>query len=70
VNDYLVIYEQAEDGGWGAHAPDLKSVFAFGTTRDECESRMRGAIALHFELLKEQGSAVPVPVHSAGYIAA
>lgn len=70
MNDYLVIYEQGEDGAWGAQAPDLEGVFALGKTREECEARMRGAIALHFELLKEQGASAPVPVHSAGYIAA
>jgi len=70
MNDYLVIYEQGEDGGWGAHAPDLQGVFALGVTRGECEDRMRGAIQLHFELLHEEGSEIPVPVHTAGYIAA
>ena len=28
MKDYLVIYERAEDGGWGAHSPDVEGVFA------------------------------------------
>jgi predicted RNase H-like HicB family nuclease len=34
MKDYLVIYEQAEDGGWGAHSPDVEDVFALGETCD------------------------------------
>lgn len=26
MNDYLIIYERAEDGGWGAHSPDVEGV--------------------------------------------
>lgn len=70
MTDYLVIYEQAEDGGWGAQAPDLPGVFALGSSRTECEERMRGAIGLHLEMLRDQGSVIPAPVHTAGYIAA
>ena len=70
MNDYLIIYEQGADGGWGAQAPDLPGVFALGRTRDECEQRMRGAVELHLEVLREEGAAIPSAVHSAGYIAA
>ncbi len=28
VSEYIVIYEQAEDGGWGAYLPDLPGVVA------------------------------------------
>jgi len=70
MNDYLVIYEQGEDGAWGAHAPDVEGVFALGRTRAECEDRMRGAMALHLEVLQEDGAGVPTPACSAGYISA
>jgi predicted RNase H-like HicB family nuclease len=69
-NDYLVIYEQGEDGAWGAHAPDLEGVFALGRTREECEDRMRGAMALHLEVLQADGVGAPTPACSAGYISA
>jgi hypothetical protein len=28
MKDYLVIYEQADGGGWGAHSPDVEGVLA------------------------------------------
>jgi hypothetical protein len=32
MKDYLVIYEQADDGAWGAHSPDVEGVVALGET--------------------------------------
>ncbi len=33
---YYVVYERAEDGGWGAYVPDLPGVGVVGySTRDE-----------------------------------
>ena len=37
MKQYLVIYEQAEDGGRGAHSPDVEGVFALGERRGEVE---------------------------------
>jgi len=34
MTDYLVIYEQADDGSWSVRAVDLP-VFAVGDTRDQ-----------------------------------
>jgi predicted RNase H-like HicB family nuclease len=28
MSEYLVVYEQADDGGWGAYLPDLPGVIA------------------------------------------
>ena len=47
MKDYLVIYEQAPDGGWGAHSPDVEGVFALGETRSEVEARIAEALAAH-----------------------
>jgi hypothetical protein len=33
MSDYVVIYERAEDGAWGAYLPDLPGVVAFGATQ-------------------------------------
>ena len=55
MKDYLVIYEQAEDGGWGAHSPDVEGVFAVGSTRAEAESRIGEALAAR------SGTARPEP---------
>lgn len=70
MKDYLVIYEQAEDGGWGAHSPDLEGVFALGDSREEVEARMAEALAAHLDYLRERGSAVPEPRTQAGRVPA
>jgi predicted RNase H-like HicB family nuclease len=58
---YLIVFERAEDGGFGAWAPDLPGCFAVGATREECERVMREAIAFHIEGLREFGEPVPPP---------
>jgi predicted RNase H-like HicB family nuclease len=51
--EYVVIYEQGNTGGWGAHSPDLHGCYALGDTRAEVEDNMREAIAAHLEGLQE-----------------
>jgi predicted RNase H-like HicB family nuclease len=70
MKQYLVIYEQGDDGAWGAHSPDVEGVFALGTTRDEVEKRMAEALSAHLALLREQGKPVPEPHTDAGRVAA
>lgn len=70
MKEYLVIYEQAEDGGWGAHSPDVNGVFALGASRAEVEARIAEALAAHLELLREQGRPIPEPHTDAGRVAA
>ena len=70
MKDYLVIYDQAADGGWGAHSPDVEGVFAVGASREEVEARMAEALAAHLEQLRECGTPVPEPHTEAGHIAA
>lgn len=70
MTEYLVIYEQDEDGGWGAHSPDVEGVFALGRTREEVEARMGEALAAHLAYLRDQGRRVPDPHTEAGRVAA
>jgi predicted RNase H-like HicB family nuclease len=56
---YLVIYERAEDGGWGAYAPDLPGCFTLGETRSEAERHIREAITAHLGVLRERGEPIP-----------
>jgi predicted RNase H-like HicB family nuclease len=70
MKSYLVIYERAEDGGWGAHSPDVDGVFALGTSRNEVEDRMREALTAHLAYLRELGRSAPEPHTDAGHIAA
>jgi predicted RNase H-like HicB family nuclease len=70
MKNYLVIYEQAEDGGWGAQSPDVEGVFALGSSRAEVESRMAEALAAHLEYLRAAGEPLPEPHTDAGRVAA
>jgi len=68
MTKYLVIYEQGEDGAWGAYSPELEGAFALGRTRAEVEERMHEAVNAYVEVLREDGLPVPEPCHEAGYI--
>lgn len=70
MKNYLVVYEQADDGGWGAHSPDVEGVFALGESRAEVEERMVEALGAHLAYLRDQGWPVPEPHTDAGRIAA
>jgi predicted RNase H-like HicB family nuclease len=71
--NYTVIYEQAEEGNWGAYVPDLPVCCGGAATREELEVLMREAIEIHMEDLKAQGLPVPPPgsaavvLEAAGY---
>jgi predicted RNase H-like HicB family nuclease len=58
---YLVIYERAADGGWGAYVPDLPGCFTLGDTREETQQHIREAVAAHIAVLNERGEPIPEP---------
>ena len=70
MSEYVVIYEQGEDGGWGAYLPDLPGVVALGATREEAAVRIREALAAYSEDIRERGETLPPPHHVAGTIGA
>lgn len=71
MNSYLVVYERAEDGGWGAYLPDIDGVVALGRTREEVEDGMRVALGAYLDWLKERGETAPTPSScEVGFIAA
>jgi predicted RNase H-like HicB family nuclease len=70
VSEYVVIYEQAEDGGWGAYLPDLPGVVALGRSREEAAERIKEALAAYVEDLEQRGESLPAPHHAAGTVAA
>lgn len=71
MNSYLVVYERAEDGGWGAYLPDIDGVVALGRTREEVEDGMRVALGAYLNWLKERGETAPAPSScEVGFIAA
>jgi predicted RNase H-like HicB family nuclease len=70
MTEYVVIYEQAEDGGWGAYLPDLPGVVALGRTREEVADGIKEALAAYTEDLQQRGETLPAPHHAAGTVAA
>jgi len=70
MSEYVVIFERAEDGGWGAYLPDLPGVVALGTTRDEVSERIREAVDVYAQEMGAIGQPLPDPVAAAGTIQA
>lgn len=70
MSEYLVIYEQADDGGWGAYLPDVPGVVALGSSRDEVAGGIREALDAYAADLSQRGVQLPSPHHSADTIAA
>jgi predicted RNase H-like HicB family nuclease len=70
MSEYVVIYEQAEDGGWGAYMPDLPGVIALGATRSEVTERIQEALAAYVDDVRQRGQALPEPHHAVGTLAA
>lgn len=68
MSEYVVIYEQSEDGGWGAYIPDLPGVVALGATRDAVAERIREALNAYVDDVQERGGSMPPPHHAAGTV--
>ena len=66
MNRYLIILEETATG-YSAYSPDLTGCIASGSTREEAESEMHGAIAFHIEGLRLAGEPVPEPRTHAAY---
>jgi antitoxin HicB len=58
---YTVLIEQAADGGWSAHVPDLPTILVGADTREEAAFMAREAIDLYSEDVRERGQSMPVP---------
>jgi predicted RNase H-like HicB family nuclease len=70
MSEYVVIYEQDPDGGWGAYLPDLPGVVALGESREEVAERISEALIAYAEDVRERGDELPPPHHAAGTVAA
>jgi predicted RNase H-like HicB family nuclease len=70
MSGYLVIYERADDGGWGAYLPDVPGVVALGATRESVAERIREALDVYTEEMAELGQQLPAPTASADIIQA
>jgi predicted RNase H-like HicB family nuclease len=70
MREYLILFEQGDDGAWGAYSPDIEGVYALGKTREETAALMREALPAHIEALREAGLEVPEPTHQVEFMAA
>ena len=61
--EHLVVFEKSEDGSIWARVPDLPGCFSCGETIDEARQKIKEAIELHIETMKEEGIAVPEVSH-------
>lgn len=68
-NRYLIVIEKTENN-FSAFSPDLPGCVATGSSRPEVENRMRDAIRMHIDGLREDGMEVPEPSSVAEYIEA
>ena len=66
MNEYIVIFEEAQDGGWGVYVPDLPGVVALGETREEAAERIQEALDAYAAEMNDLGKPLPRPVHVAG----
>ncbi len=66
---YLIVIEKAANN-LSAFSPDLPGCVATGATRAEVEDRMRVAIRMHLDGMREDGLTIPEPSSIAEYIEA
>jgi len=69
MSEYVVIYEQANDGAWGAYIPDLPGVVALGETRTIVMERIQESLTAYVDDAHERGEPLPEPHHTAGTVA-
>jgi predicted RNase H-like HicB family nuclease len=64
---FLVVLEKV-DGNFSAYSPDLPGCIATGATPEETKARMRTAIDIHVQGLREDRLPIPEPSATAAYI--
>ena len=66
---YLIVIEKTPNN-LSAFSPDLPGCIATGATKSEVEDRMREAIRMHIDGMREDGLEIPEPSSVAEYIEA
>lgn len=69
MNRWLVIIEKTPNN-LSAYSPDLPGCVATGANREEIEERIREAIQMHIDGMREDGLEIPEPSSVAEYIEA
>ena len=70
MSEYVVIFERADDGGWGAYLPDLPGVVALGETRDAVAVHIQEALDAYAEEMRSIGKVLPAPSATASTVQA
>lgn len=70
MSDYLVVFERADDGGWGAYLPDLLGVVALGETREKVAVGIQEALVTYAEEMRSLGKDLPAPTATASTVQA
>jgi predicted RNase H-like HicB family nuclease len=64
---YAIVVEKAKSN-YAAYVPDLPGCVATGATLKETQHRIREAIEIHIEGLREDGLPVPKPTSRVDYV--
>jgi len=64
---YLVVVEETQTG-YSAYSPDVPGCIATGSSREEVEQNIRGAIEFHLEGLEQEGQPAPEPHSYSRYV--
>jgi predicted RNase H-like HicB family nuclease len=64
---YAIVLEKGQSN-YAAYVPDLPGCVATGATVEETEHRLRQAIAIHVQRLREDGLPVPEPSSVVDYL--
>jgi len=64
---YAIVVEKAASN-YAAYVPDLPGCVATGTTVEETAARLREAIEVHLQGLREDGLPVPEPSSIVDYV--
>ena len=64
---YVIVVEKAKFN-YAAYVPDLPGCVATGSTVEETERRLREAIEIHAQGLREDGLPVPEPSSIVDYV--
>ena len=69
IQNYAIVIERGNEGGFGAYAPDVPGCIAVGKTEQEVLNRIREALAFHFKALAADGEPMPAPTSTVDYVA-
>ena len=59
---YKVVFEGNDDVGYSAYLPELPGCVSAGETFEETKTLIAEAVALHLELMEEEGLPIPEPM--------